>query len=824
MSKIDLGIKKKVFRMKELAAQGIGKAEKTEVLSEDLQNAEKKVEVLRLVIQNLIKRLTASLQAHNIQDTDKRAKKMPVVLVANSMKENSEHLGEGLLKEVFIECSRGLELIGYEQQSYELILERSTLVYFQQLLEVDIPAIKKSKQTLSKLTLDMDATRSRQQAASKESSSHPSAHNQTKTDTLINDLEDAEVKVAACKDQYATMMLTFLSKESEICLKIVEWMDAQHAFYRKSVQQLDDLLPDLKYMIDQNTSRPVYGYPLEEHLQATGKEVATVIETCVSILYHNGMEEEGLFRVAGSNSKLKKLKAAFDAGNLVDMDDYYSDYHVVAGALKQYIRELPEPLLTFHLYKEFIDCVAIKDRSTRLQELWRVVDKLPPANLVNVRYLIKFLWKLSEKQAVNKMTPANIAIVFGPNLLWPEVDDGMPDVVLSTMHNQVVETLVQHHDYFFPQDVTFADVSSVLSHQNSVEKLPTSQNKEESSSGISKGKPTVNASSLSASQLSLTSTDSGNSSHTAHSPYNHRKNKKLAPAPPPFINHASKEAAAIKPDRPEGKPDRPEDKPDRLEGKPDRPEGKPDRPEGKPDRPEGKPDRPEGKPDRPEGKPDRSDAKPDRNASVKKPDGPPPGPPPSLTSPGSRSATRRSSESPSASSSTSKAPCRPNNPPPPTPSSDTTPTASLNPFLDDTVKSDSSVSLERSISVSPSAHVKTHVRNISADVPGNVVTEVRGHSRTKSHDLKLRQPPPIPQRTHSVLSPKPPSEHKSSLETTPEGDLPTNDSSKTTLINMDTPSGSNLQQRKDSIKETDLLKDNNEHLHHRNSVTDHTAL
>lgn len=40
------------------------------------------------------------------------------------------------------------------------------------------------------------------------------------------------------------------------------------------------------------------------------------------------------------------------------------------------------------------------------------------------RYLIKFLAKLAERSDENKMTPSNIAIVIGPNLLWSEGDNG----------------------------------------------------------------------------------------------------------------------------------------------------------------------------------------------------------------------------------------------------------------------------------------------------------------------------------------------------------------------------------------------------------------
>ena len=58
----------------------------------------------------------------------------------------------------------------------------------------------------------------------------------------------------------------------------------------------------------QNSTKPVYGCPLDEHLQTTGKDIAVVIEACISILFHEGLEEEGLFRIAGSATKLKKLK------------------------------------------------------------------------------------------------------------------------------------------------------------------------------------------------------------------------------------------------------------------------------------------------------------------------------------------------------------------------------------------------------------------------------------------------------------------------------------------------------------------------------------
>uniref|UniRef100_A0A671LN27 Rho-GAP domain-containing protein n=1 Tax=Sinocyclocheilus anshuiensis TaxID=1608454 RepID=A0A671LN27_9TELE len=63
--------------------------------------------------------------------------------------------------------------------------------------------------------------------------------------------------------------------------------------------------------------------------------------------------QQGLFRVAPSASKLKKLKASLDCG-VLDFQEYSADPHAIAGALKSYLRELPEPLLTFDLYDDWI--------------------------------------------------------------------------------------------------------------------------------------------------------------------------------------------------------------------------------------------------------------------------------------------------------------------------------------------------------------------------------------------------------------------------------------------------------------------------------------
>ncbi|KAB1262950.1 Rho GTPase-activating protein 17 [Camelus dromedarius] len=174
------------------------------------------------------------------------------------------------------------------------------------------------------------------------------------------------------------------------------------------------------------------------------------------LLLETGMKEEGLFRIGAGASKLKKLKAALDCSTS-HLDEFYSDPHAVAGALKSYLRELPEPLMTFNLYEEWTQVASVQDQDKKLQDLWRTCQKLPPQNFVNFRYLIKFLAKLAQTSDINKMTPSNIAIVLGPNLLWAKNEGTLAEMAAATSVHvvAVIEPIIQHANWFFPEEVEF---------------------------------------------------------------------------------------------------------------------------------------------------------------------------------------------------------------------------------------------------------------------------------------------------------------------------------------------------------------------------------
>ncbi|XP_057323053.1 rho GTPase-activating protein 44-like isoform X2 [Microplitis mediator] len=450
-------MKKQFFRVKQLADQTFSRAGKTEVLTDDLQAADKHVDQIRAALTGLSKRLGTLPNQTNVLDPaykEKRLKKCPEYILGQTMLENAAV--EGLMSFALSECGRAQVALANETVDHEAKVEQYVAAPLHHILETDVPNIIKHKRNLARLTLDMDSARTRYQQAFKHNAGGTGA---TKVDSLREELEEAETKVEQCRDQLAAEMFQLMSRETELAQTIIQYVKLQRAYHESALHCLEELIPGLESYINDNEMKPVYGYPLEEHLRVTNRKIALPIQLCVSTLLRLGMEEEGLFRIAGGASKLRRIKLSLDACCLtLPTALEYKDPHVVAGALKSYLRELPEPLLTFKLYPEWMAAAKISQSDARLRALWEVLHKLPSANLENLRFLIKFLAVLTKNSDINKMSPQNIAIVIAPNLIWsPQEDINTMVMNMSTANNSslIVEQLITYADWFFPGEIDF---------------------------------------------------------------------------------------------------------------------------------------------------------------------------------------------------------------------------------------------------------------------------------------------------------------------------------------------------------------------------------
>uniref|UniRef100_A0A671YEB9 Rho GTPase activating protein 17b n=1 Tax=Sparus aurata TaxID=8175 RepID=A0A671YEB9_SPAAU len=414
---------------------------------------ERRMELVRLVLHNTHKRLVTCLQGQLGTDTEKRHKKLPLTSLSQAMQEGGGQLGdESLIGKMMDVCGEAESRLATELMQHEVNLERDILDPLNQLAEIEIPNILKQRKQLAKLVLDYDSAKTRYYQAAKSNNPTMAA----KADSLKDEMDEALNKVEICKDQLSADMYNFASKEGDYARYYVTLLETQADYHRRSLAALEAAIPTIQIQQDSWMEKPAFGTALEEHLKRSNREIALPIEACVMMLLETGMKEEGLFRIAAGASKLKKLKAALDCSTS-QLEEFYSDPHAVAGALKSYLRELPEPLMTFGLYDEWTQASNVSDPDKRLQALWVTCDGLPKSHKANLRYLVKFLARLAQDSDINKMTPSNIAIVLGPNLLWAKTEGTLAEMAAATSVHVVaiIEPIIQHADWFFPEEVEF---------------------------------------------------------------------------------------------------------------------------------------------------------------------------------------------------------------------------------------------------------------------------------------------------------------------------------------------------------------------------------
>ncbi|XP_050163291.1 rho GTPase-activating protein 29 isoform X1 [Myiozetetes cayanensis] len=202
--------------------------------------------------------------------------------------------------------------------------------------------------------------------------------------------------------------------------------------------------------------------------------VPFIIKKCTSEIESRALNVKGIYRVNGAKLRVEKLCQAFENGkDLVELSELYA--HDISNVLKLYLRQLPEPLILFRLYNEFIglakesqnvneelDAKASprsKKRQSICIELNRIIIKikdllkqLPVPNYNTLQYLIGHLHRVMEQSDENKMSASNLGIIFGPTLIRPRQTDAT--VSLSSLEDypyqaRVVELLITYYEKIF---------------------------------------------------------------------------------------------------------------------------------------------------------------------------------------------------------------------------------------------------------------------------------------------------------------------------------------------------------------------------------------
>uniref|UniRef100_A0A667XTV2 Myosin IXB n=1 Tax=Myripristis murdjan TaxID=586833 RepID=A0A667XTV2_9TELE len=171
------------------------------------------------------------------------------------------------------------------------------------------------------------------------------------------------------------------------------------------------------------------------HLISDKNPVPMVLEMMLEHVEMNGLYTEGIYRKSGSANRMKELHQRLETDpHLVCLEDY--PIHTVTGLVKQWLRELPDPLMTFIHYNDFLRAVELPEKQEQLHAIYKVLEELPTANFNTLERLIFHLVRVSKEEAHNRMSPNSLAIVFAPCILrCPDSADpllSMKDVAKTT--------------------------------------------------------------------------------------------------------------------------------------------------------------------------------------------------------------------------------------------------------------------------------------------------------------------------------------------------------------------------------------------------------
>ncbi|XP_017906856.1 PREDICTED: unconventional myosin-IXb isoform X10 [Capra hircus] len=163
--------------------------------------------------------------------------------------------------------------------------------------------------------------------------------------------------------------------------------------------------------------------------------VPIVLEKLLEHVEMHGLYTEGLYRKSGAANRTRELRQALQTDPMaVKLENF--PIHAITGVLKQWLRELPEPLMTFAQYGDFLHAVELPEKQEQLAAIYAVLEHLPEANHNSLERLIFHLVKVALLEDVNRMSPSALAIIFAPCLLrCPDNSDplvSMKDVLKIT--------------------------------------------------------------------------------------------------------------------------------------------------------------------------------------------------------------------------------------------------------------------------------------------------------------------------------------------------------------------------------------------------------
>ncbi|XP_060713159.1 rho GTPase-activating protein 27 isoform X2 [Tachysurus vachellii] len=226
--------------------------------------------------------------------------------------------------------------------------------------------------------------------------------------------------------------------------------DAEQSRVRTKLRKFLQRRPTLQSVKEKGYIKDnVFGCHLDTLCHRENTTVPRFVEKCIKSVERRGLNIDGIYRVSGNLAVIQRLRHKADHEEELDLEDgQWEEIHVIAGALKLFFRELPEPLFPYSFFEKFIAAIQIGDQNQRVSYIRDLVRTLPLPNHNTMEVLFRHLCRVVDHSDSNRMSFQSMAIVFGPTLLRPEEESGNMAVHM-VFQNQIVELILRKFDEIF---------------------------------------------------------------------------------------------------------------------------------------------------------------------------------------------------------------------------------------------------------------------------------------------------------------------------------------------------------------------------------------
>ncbi|XP_077858130.1 protein FAM13A isoform X6 [Macaca mulatta] len=169
---------------------------------------------------------------------------------------------------------------------------------------------------------------------------------------------------------------------------------------------------------------------------------------------HEGLTQEGLFRVNGNVKVVEQLRLKFESGVSVELGKD-GDVCSAASLLKLFLRELPDSLITSALQPRFIQLFQDGRKDVQESSLRDLIKELPDTHYCLLKYLCQFLTKVAKHHVQNRMNVHNLATVFGPNCF--HVPPGLEGMKEQDLCNKIMAAILENYNTLFEVEYTEND-------------------------------------------------------------------------------------------------------------------------------------------------------------------------------------------------------------------------------------------------------------------------------------------------------------------------------------------------------------------------------